>query len=48
MDGAEKEYDRMKDEEFAHMKLRKRVTTISAVVFKFIEIFSLGSLAFTP
>lgn len=48
MKDAEKNYMKMKDEEFAHVKIRARISNYVLLVFKVIEIYTLGSLAFTP
>lgn len=45
---SEREYLKIKDSEFAHLKIRFRITNIFAILFKWIELFALGSLAFTP
>ena len=38
----------MKDQEFVHLRLKNNITNKLAIIFKILEIFILGSLAFRP
>lgn len=48
MKESELNYMKIKDEEYSHIKIRARISNYLLLLFKIIEIFTLGSLAFTP